>query len=39
MRTGVREEVVVIAVVPQLSKGFTNNNLIVFMYRLIAFEI
>ena len=39
LRSGVREEVVVIAVVPQFSKGFTNNILIVFMYGLLAFEI
>ena len=32
------EEVVVIAVMPQFSKGYPNNNLITFMYRLLAFE-
>ena len=39
LRSRVREEVVVIAVMPQFSKGDTNNNLIVFMYRLLAFGI
>ena len=34
-----REEVVVIAVMAQFSKGFTNNNLIVCLYRLLAFGI
>ena len=32
-----REEVVVIAVMPQFSKGDTNNNLLVYLYRLLAF--
>ena len=39
LRSRGREKVVVIAVVPQFSKEDTNNNLIVFMYRLLAFEI
>ena len=28
-----------IAVMPQVSEGDINNNLIVYMYRLLAFEI
>ena len=38
-RSRVREEVLVIAVMPQFSKGDINNNLIAYMYRLLAFEI
>ena len=34
-----REEVVVIAVMSQFSKGDTNYTLIVYLYRLLAFEI
>ena len=34
-----REEVVAIAVMPQFSKGDTNNNLIVHLYKLLAFRI
>ena len=34
-----REEVVLIAVMPQFSKGDINNNLIVYLYRLLAFGI
>ena len=35
----IREEVVVIAIMPQFSKRDNNNNLVVFMYRLLAIEI
>ena len=39
LRNRVQGEVVVMAVMPQFSKGDTNNTLIVFMYRLLAFGI
>ena len=39
LRSRGRKEVVVITVMPQFSKGDTNNNLIVFLYRLLAFGI
>ena len=39
LRSLVREEVVVIAVMPQFFKGDTLNNLIVYMYRLPAFGV
>ena len=39
LKSRVREEVIVIAVMPQFSKGDTNNNLIVYMYRLLAFGV
>ena len=38
LRSRGREEVVVIAVLPQFSKGDTNNNLIVYLYRFLAFR-
>ena len=34
-----QEEVVAIAVMPQFSKGDTNNNLLVYLYKLLAFKI
>ena len=37
LRSRGREKVVVIDVLPQFSKGVTNNILIVFMYSLLAF--
>ena len=33
-----QEEVVAIAVMPQFSKGDTNNNLIVYLYKVLAFR-
>ena len=39
LRSRVREEVVVIAVMLQFSKVHIINNLILYMYRLLAFEI
>ena len=39
LRNRVREEVVVITVMPQFSKGDINNNLIVYLYGLLAFEL
>ena len=39
LRSRVREEVVVISVMPQFSKEDTNNNLIVYMFKLLAFGI
>ena len=38
-RSRAREEVVVITVMSQFSKGDTNNNLTVYLYRLLAFGI
>ena len=38
-RSWVREEVAMIAVMSQYSTGDINNNLIAYMYRLLAFEI
>ena len=39
LRSRVREEVVVMAVVPQLSEGDINNSLFVCIYRLLPSEI
>ena len=39
LRSRVQEEVVVISVISQFSKGDINNSLIVYMYRLLAFKI
>ena len=39
LRNPGREKVVVIAVMPQFSMGDTNNKLIVYLYRLLAFRI
>ena len=39
LRSRGREEVVVIAAMPHFSKGDTNNYLIVYLYRLLAFRI
>ena len=39
LRSRVRKEVVVIAIMPQFSRGDINNNLIVYMYKLLAFGI
>ena len=39
LRSWVRDEVVMVAVMPQFSMGDTNNTFIVYMYRLSAFGI
>ena len=39
LRSRGRGEVVAIAVMPQFSKGDTNNNLTVYLYKLLAFRI
>ena len=39
LRSRGREEVVVIAVMPQFSKGDTNKNLFVYLYRILALRI
>ena len=39
LKSQVREEVVAIAVMLQFSKGDISNNLVVYMYRLLTFEI
>ena len=39
LRSRGREEVVVIAVMPQFSKGDTTNKFFVYLYRLLAFRI
>ena len=39
LRSRVREKVVVIAVMPQFSMGDINNNLFIYMHRLLAFGI
>ena len=38
LRSRVREEMVAIFAMPRFSKSDTNNNLILYMYRILAFE-